>query len=408
MAEDKKPKVHVHEGTGLRYLLGASRVLFETGVALSREEFERYKDDKDEILSNAIIDPAQPVYDWQYACTMGQLRRKRGTADSPRRRKKQPGIIQETPTDEAIVAGVVESLRRTGAQAEEEQKEAVLIPTVQEEGIEDPGMESMTYTTDHEVVKVQYPGKSRAFSSALLILPVMATVGIGSAVMSAYHTSAFLMYGGKPAWTAVTTGVMLILFSATAFTAARYFFREGGALNVFGFLFILAGIAVIAYSMFATLTVNYEQFKWRDDEKAVVAVSESGFLAAHRDLIRQNGEALDDVNREIAMLEGEAEYWRGNSWRRYDEIQISLADARARREALRENRTELVRVLPMLTEVEAVSRDSVYSFLAGLFGAEEDAMRFFVYVIPACLYDILAPFALSIVLLLADRWRKAA
>jgi len=76
-----------------------------------------------------------------------------------------------------------------------------------------------------------------------------------------------------------------------------------------------------------------------------------------------------------------------------------------RREVLRERGIVLSRELPRLAEVEAVSQDSIYAFMARLFKAEEDALRFFVYVIPACLYDILAPFALSVVLLLIDRRR---
>ena len=56
----------------------------------------------------------------------------------------------------------------------------------------------------------------------------------------------------------------------------------------------------------------------------------------HKDLFIQNKRALDKVSREITMFEG-----------------------------------------------EAVSRDSINSFLARLFGAEEDAMKFFVYIILA-------------------------
>jgi hypothetical protein len=56
--------------------------------------------------------------------------------------------------------------------------------------------------------------------------------------------------------------------------------------------------------------------------------------------------------------------------------------------------------------VEAVSQETIYDFLGNVFRIKEDTMRFFVYVVPACLYDILAPFALSVVLLLADRRRR--
>jgi hypothetical protein len=73
---------------------------------------------------------------------------------------------------------------------------------------------------------------------------------------------------------------------------------------------------------------------------------------------------------------------------------------------LRQRYGTLVGETPRLVEAEAVSQETVYDFIGNIFKIEEDTMRFFVYVVPACLYDILAPFALSVVLLLADKRRK--
>jgi hypothetical protein len=246
------------------------------------------------------------------------------------------------------------------------------------------------------------PAKRR-FSSVLLIMPVMFIVGAGSAVMSAYHTAAFLFEGGKPFWASALTGIMLILFSGTAFTAARYFFQEKGPLALFGFLFTVTGFAVIAYSIFSTVTVNYNQFQRGDGVKAAVSVAENEALAAQRRLIEENRSAIDEANAGIASLEKETEYWRTVSWKRYDEFSAQLAWARQRREELRAERVRLESETPELAEEAAASRDTVYAFLARLLGLPEDIARFFVYIVPACLYDILAPFALSVVLLLMDR-----
>ena len=360
-AGDRKPTVHRHEGCGIEYLLGAKQVLFETGSTMDRFKFDKTKDDPAfENTVRGITDEAHTGFDWQYACSTGQLRRKKSDAGlaasaKPRRRRAQQ----------------VEKVREI--QVEEQEKKAV---------------------------------KGYIFSSVFLVTVVMLLVGIGSAIMSAYHTSAFLVYGGKPVWTSVMTGTMLILFSGTAFTAARYFFREGGALNFFAALFVTAGLVVIAYSMFSTLTVNYNQFQWRDDEKAAAAVEGSEALAAHREQIRFLEEEIANISMEIARAAEEANHWRNTSWRRYDEATRRLSVLEERRHTLRERRTELVRETPRLVEVEAVSRETVYGFLAGLFTVKEDAMRFFVYVVPACLYDILAPFALSVVLLLMDKKKQ--
>jgi hypothetical protein len=348
----------------LRYLYGTDKVLFENGVYIPRKDFDTLKDTpeivKEHLDKSLTSEPQYCGFDWTYACSTGNLRRKKGTANlevSPRTARRR---VQQTKQANEIVV--------------EEQKKAAV--------------------------------RHYIFSSAFLVTVVMAVVGIGSAVMSAYHTSTFLYEGGKPAWASVMTGAMLILFSATAFTAARYFFNEQGAVKLFGALFVVAGLAVIAYSMFATLTVNFNQFKWRDDEQAVAAVEGSEALAAHRDQIRLLEEEIDAVADEVTVLRREADYWRTQSWRRYDSIQERLTGRSEYLNSLRERHSTLVGETPRLVEVEAVSQETIYDLLGNVLDIEEDAMRFFVYVVPACLYDILAPFALSVVLLLVDKRRK--
>jgi hypothetical protein len=360
--EKNKPKIHRHNGSGLEYLSGTGKVLFETGVTMPRLDFDKVKNDENFLdrLDKAAQDPANRDFDWRYACSTGQLRRKRNRADlvanvrTERRRAKQVEKVQEIKSAE--------------------QKKAAV--------------------------------RQYVSSSAFLVMLVMAIVGLGSAVMSAYHTSTFLYDGGKPAWASLMTGIMLMLFSGTAFTAARYFFQENGAACIFGVLFIVAGLAVIAYSMFSTLTVNFNQFKWRDDGQAAVAVEGSEALAAHREQIRILGEEIDDAVNEIETLRKEADYWRAKSWERYDSIQALLTEGQKYLNSLRERYGTLVGETPRLVEVEAVSQETIYDFLGGIFKVKKDVMRFFVYIVPACLYDILAPFALSVVLLLVDKRRK--
>jgi hypothetical protein len=367
MADDVKigkPKIHKYKEIDLHYLCGKDKVLFENGAVISRKDFDAQKNVNGVIKSildrSLASEPQNCNYDWAYACTTGQLRKKKGEADlvanirTEKRRTKQTKELREVI-------------------AEAEKKTAV---------------------------------RDYVLSSVFLVTLVMVIVGVGSAIMSAYHTTIFLFQGGKPFWTSIITGTMLILFSGTAFTAARYFFQEKGALALFGIFFIITGLAVITYSMFSTLTVNFNQFKWRDDEQAVATVEGSEALSAHREQIRLLEEEIQSVSDEIGRLEGEAGYWRAQSWRRYDEIIQQFNDLTGYRRGLQEKRMELVGETPRLVDVEAVSQETVYSLLAGLFKVKEDTMRFFVYIVPACLYDILAPFALSVVLLLLDKRRK--
>lgn len=361
---DKKPVVHTHEGTGLKYLRGSKQVLFETGVIVPCEDFDRHeKGGLAERLEELADNPQFNNYDFAYACTTGTLRHRKGTVEIVR-------AEQQRRQEEAKKAAIPEEK----PPVEQEQKKEAR--------------------------------RTFEFSSVFLVMVVMVAVGIGSAIMSAYHTSAFLIFGGKPRWTAILTGTMLILFSGTAFTAARYFLREAGLQKSFGFLFVIAGFAVISYSIFSTVTVNFNQFKWVDDEKAVVAVEDSEALAAHERLLQENREALDEISARITRLEEGAEHWKTLSWRRYDDFQAQLLEAQERRTALRNRRIELESSRPELVAQAESSQETVYTFLARLLGLKEDVARFFVYVIPACLYDVLAPFALSVVLLLIDKRRR--
>jgi hypothetical protein len=345
----------------MHVIIGREKVLFENGVLLDRRDYADWSaaGTLKKCVSDMLPDREAGGFDYAYALQTGQLRRR--LPPKPKPPAVVPKPLPPVPAPEPVVV---------------------------------------------QVIPQPEPKAERRFSSAALMTVVMAFVGLGSAVMSAYHTTAFLVTGGKPLWTAAMTGTMLILFSGTAFTAARYFFKERGATAVVGCLFLAAGIAVIAYSMFSTLSVNYGQFKARDDEAASGAVADNEALAAHARLLEENQAELDEAVRELARLEAEAEYWREKSWSRYDGQQTALAVLREKREAIRAERKVLEAQTPALVETAAVSRETVYTFLARLLGLPEDAVRFFVYVVPACLYDILAPFALTVVLLLTEGRRK--
>ena len=357
----KKPAIHTHAGTGLRFVRGTKHVLFETGIVIPRAEFNKLENSGlAERLEELAGEPQNCDFDFAYGCTTGVLRKKKGKADlvanarTERRREKEIKAVTEIK--------------------KEEQKKDAAEPFV--------------------------------FSSVLIVMLVMVIVGFGSAIMSAYHTSAFLIEGGKPSWIGILTGIMFILFSGTAFTAARYFLQEKGAQKLFGVLFIAAGFTVIAYSMFSTLTVNFNQFKWADDGKSVTAVENNELLAAHEKLIADNRAALDEVNIRINRIDQEMEYWKTMSWRRYDEFRVLLEEAQAERAELRQRQIELESSKPEIVAHVQNSRETIYKMLSRLLKLPEDTARFFVYVAPACLYDILAPFALSIVLLLTDRRKR--
>jgi hypothetical protein len=357
----------------LYYLIGATKVIFSNGVVLRLEDFNRWK--KSGVLASrfyqALLNPKCSGYDFDHALTTGFLRRKKGAPP--------PDWTGAKAAKEEILRDMEEMI---GDAAEPAAQEAAPAPA--------PASE-----------------KAEIFFSGFLVEAVMTCIGAGSAVMSAYHTTAFLISGGKPFWTAALTGAMMILFSAMAFTAARYFFRERGAVKLFGAVFTVLGLMVVSYSIFSTLTVNFDQFKERSEADAAAVSAAVGEGLREQAGTDAGREALADMAAEIETLEAEAAYWRDKSWRRYDDAAKALAGARSRRAALRDREQVRREAAEAGAEEEVRERtDTIYAFLSRLFRLREEAIRFIVYVIPSCFYDIIAPFSLSVVLLIEDNRKK--
>jgi ABC-type glycerol-3-phosphate transport system permease component len=389
---DRKPTVHTDALTGLQYLLGSKQVLFETGVILPRAAFDKYTngDDKtmlSELLESAATEAKNFNFDFAYAKSTGTLRRKKGSGTNKNFKNER---IREL---ESVIAKQEEELEKRAKEEFEEIRRGDKETTNKIEAIRTV-LESKAEKKDTPLL----------FSSLLFVIVIMTVVGIGSAVMSAYHTTLFLFHGGRPFWISALTGVLFILFSTTAFTAARYFLCQ--KTKWIGGVFALAGVVVVLYSVFATLAVNFNQFREGDEQRTVVFVEDNEALIAHERLINDNRDALAEVTERITLLQNEAEHWRTLSWRRFDEFQVSINEAYQARTELRQRQIELESFRPELITLVESSQETIFTLVARLFHIREDGVRFFVYAAPACLYDILAPFALSVVLLLADRRKR--
>lgn len=380
-AEEKKPKVRIHEPTGLSYLQGSKRVIFENGVLIEREEFEKRKEaDITDYLRERMEDPATNNFDFAFACSTGKIRRRRGFGTGRKHTKKKPVIDME-----AIIE--MDDGRPNGILAGRHENQ------ITEEEL------------DHLIASAK---RRNYFSSASIMAVVMAVVGFGSAIMSAYHTTAFLTLSGKPFWASLMTGIMLIIFSATAFTAGLYFFKEGGAASIIGVIFVLLGLGVISFSIFSTITVNFNQFKWEEQKEREVILESSTELAVAGEIREATRAELDRIDAELDRLHEEAEGWRNQSWRRYDDFTARINELSSQRERLLD--TYISSTTARLTaESHIISdRGTIYSFLAGLFSVREDFLRFLIYTAPSIFYDICAPFALTVVLALLDKRRKKA
>jgi hypothetical protein len=87
-------------------------------------------------------------------------------------------------------------------------------------------------------------------------------------------------------------------------------------------------------------------------------------------------------------------------------LQELLTAAYRRLSALRTEEAAIIRETPQAILEETTQQETVYTFIARIFKVSIDFVQFLVYVIPAVFFDVISPFALSVVLLLEDNRQK--
>lgn len=259
---------------------------------------------------------------------------------------------------------------------------------------------AVTTGTLREVRKAQRKVRLKAPSVVSIVEFVMSAVALGSAVMSVYHTTVFMLTSGKPFWVSSLTGLIMILFSATAFSAARFFLTEKKPSFLYGMLFILLGVGVVSFSMFSTIAVNYEQYK--GEEVTIQSSFEHERAKEERDTLKDE---LDRLDAQISRITEQADGWRNQSWARYDALQSRADELQDTRNVLWSEYTK-VSASEVTTRGEAVKQSaSIYSFTSRILRIGEELLRFIIYIIPAIFYDIASPFGFTVILMLEERRR---
>lgn len=341
-----------HPASGMEMLVGKEHVLFSNGVLCTTAEYEETKDmpvDRFDAVMLQWEQNPKRLYDFRYAVTTGTLRKK----------ARQSGETR-------------------GAEGSGEQESAPA------------------------------PEKRRALEPQAIIFLVMCVTGLMSAGMSAYHTAVAMTSFGRPPAVGVITGTVMVLFSATAFTAARWFLMERGAVKGFSLLFAALGTVIVVYSMMSTLTVNYDAWKGVSEEDAAESAEDSAVLASYDARLRLLEAEMGRADADAASLEADAEYWRSMSWARYDAVAGKLDEARRRQAELAAEYAELLASRPdaVASAREETFAGDAFSFLAGFIPAEPATLRLFMQAVPAMFFDVIAPFALSCAVYLAERKRR--
>jgi len=232
------------------------------------------------------------------------------------------------------------------------------------------------------------------FNARNIVFIAMLAVGTLCIFMSARNTASYLLLTGMDSLMSVMTGVALIVFSATSFTAAQLFLAQRGVAKLFSLFFVVGGMAVITFSIFSTLSLNYNKFLSSD----VIQADIKDKIEKHRsELMRDKTEESHDItqwtmtnmDRLLSLAESQGASWN-NSMRTIMETAQNLS----------KDERQAVQDFVASVYVDTIPR-TFFAFMLKL--RELDSkyfFDFFMIAIPAVFYDLLAPLAITVVLFL--------
>jgi TM2 domain-containing membrane protein YozV len=246
------------------------------------------------------------------------------------------------------------------------------------------------------------------FSARNIVFAAMFAVGALCIFMSARNTASYLMLTGMDRAIALMTGIALIVFSATSFTAAQLFLAQKGAASLFSILFVLVGLVVITFSIFSTLSLNYSKFitseaiqadtadKIEKRRSEIMAEYQSAQTAAEDQ--NANQWAMQNIDRLLSLAERSGESWN-NSMRTIMETAQNMASAEQRKQQSLDEILENI-------YVETIPR-TFFGFMMSIRTLDTKYyFDFFMIAIPAVFYDLIAPLAMTVVLFLMGFKKK--
>jgi hypothetical protein len=243
-----------------------------------------------------------------------------------------------------------------------------------------------------------------------IVFAAMLAVGCLCIFMSARNTASYLLLTGMDGLIAVMTGIALIVFSSTAFTAAQLFLTQKGAAKLFSLLFVTVGMLVIAFSIFSTLSLNYSKFLTSEAIQADIAdkiEKRRGEIIAGYQPSEGQAEGRDmgqwvmeNMDRLLSMAERSGESWN-NSMRTVMETAQNLNAAEQQKQRGIDGILENI-------YIETIPR-TFFGFMLNLHTLDKKYFfDFFMIAIPAVFYDIIAPLAMTVVLFLMGFRKKEA
>jgi TM2 domain-containing membrane protein YozV len=249
---------------------------------------------------------------------------------------------------------------------------------------------------------------SNLFNAKNIVFVAMLAVGVLCIIMSGRNTASYLLLTGMDRVIAIMTGIALIIFSATSFTSAQLFLAQNGAAKLFSIFFIVIGMVVITFSIFSTLSLNYSKFidseAIRDDIAEKIEKRQSEILTEYNasEAVAEGQDiaqwTMQNMDRFLSLAEQQGASWN-NSMRTIMETAQTL-------NTVEKNKQQSIDELLKNIYIETIPR-TFFGFMLSLNTLDRKYFfDFFMIVIPAIFYDIIAPLAITVVLFLMGFQRK--
>jgi TM2 domain-containing membrane protein YozV len=246
------------------------------------------------------------------------------------------------------------------------------------------------------------------FNARNIVFVAMLVVGTLCIFMSSRNTASYLMLTGMDVGIAIMTGIALIVFSATSFTAAQLFLEQKGAAKLFSMFFVVVGITVITFSIFATLSLNYVKFLGSDVIQADIADKiekrRSEIIAAYNaEEDKTEGQdvnqwAMQNMDRLLTLAETQGSSWN-NSMRTVMETAQMMNTTEIQKQ-------QSIDDLLATIYIESIPR-TFFGFMLNLNTLDKKYFYdFFMIATPAVFYDLIAPLAVTVVLFLIGYTRR--
>jgi hypothetical protein len=243
----------------------------------------------------------------------------------------------------------------------------------------------------------EFTGIRSVINARNIVFVAMNAVGALCIVMSASNTTAYLELTGMQHTIAIMTGIALVIFSATSFTAVQLFTSLKGFAKAFAALFLLVGVSVITFSIFSTLSLNYNKFinspAIQADIQGQIEKKRAELLAEKQREEKTNASqwAMSSIDRLLALAEDSGESWN-NSMKTIMETAQNLSNSE------QEQQQQMIQDL----YVETLPA-TFFGFMLSIKNLDTKyAFDFFMIAIPAVFYDLIAPLAMTVVLFLIN------